>query len=664
MEFFQKNKATFNSAILSSIYNLSSLGIAVLNLNGTVIEANQALQSMLGYSNEEIIIIGLERISLKEELNKEIILFNKLLNNEIENYKIEKSFICKDKSIRYADVTITLIKDEQEKPKYVLGLINDITEKKIVEQELIKNELKYRVIFEESPVSIIELDLSEVKSYLCELKRNSIKDIRVHLNSNPYEILKCVTKTKVLSINKAGLKLYKVPDLEQYQKYHHKFYTNETFDGFKKAIFSFLNEINSSYSEHSLMSLNGKVHYASRNYLIPDNNIKDWSRCFVTEIVISDRIRAEMELKEKQEFIQSILNAIPSFIYVYDLFEEKIVFLNNSITNITGYSPEDVLQLSKNIQSLIHPEDRHLANFSALLDHTKSCREVVVRLKHKSGNWLWVLDRAFVFKENLAGKPWQIIGSVFDITPRVLAEQKLKESEQKLKELNASKDLFFSIITHDIRNPISIFLNIAELLVNSSQSMNDEEKMYFINELYNSAKNLNSLLSNLLTWSRLQRGKIELIQSKEDIFDISRYVISLIEQYANNKGVKIISNLSQNTFIYADANMVSGIFRNLINNAIKFSHKGSEIIIDAIDRKTYIEISVQDFGIGIKEDDIGKLFKIDSQFTTLGTNKEKGTGLGLILCKEFVEMNTGKIWVESIENSGSTFFFTLPKFIE
>jgi len=222
------------------------------------------------------------------------------------------------------------------------------------------------------------------------------------------------------------------------------------------------------------MSLNGKVHYASRNYLIPDNNIKDWSRCFVTEIVISDRIRAEMELKEKQEFIQSILNAIPSFIYVYDLFEEKIVFLNNSITNITGYSPEDVLQLSKNIQSLIHPEDRHLANFSALLDHTKSCREVVVRLKHKSGNWLWVLDRAFVFKENLAGKPWQIIGSVFDITPRVLAEQKLKESEQKLKELNASKDLFFSIITHDIRNPISIFLNIAELLVNSSQSMNDE----------------------------------------------------------------------------------------------------------------------------------------------------------------------------------------------
>jgi len=188
--------------------------------------------------------------------------------------------------------------------------------------------------------------------------------------------------------------------------------------------------------------------------------------------------------------------------------------------------------------------------------------------------------------------------------------------------------------------------------------------MYFINELYNSAKNLNSLLSNLLTWSRLQRGKIELIQSKEDIFDISRYVISLIEQYANNKGVKIISNLSQNTFIYADANMVSGIFRNLINNAIKFSHKGSEIIIDAIDRKTYIEISVQDFGIGIKEEDIGKLFKIDSQFTTLGTNKEKGTGLGLILCKEFVEMNTGKIWVESIEGSGSTFFFTLPKYIE
>ena len=163
---------------------------------------------------------------------------------------------------------------------YIIAFIFDISKAKLTEIELKKNQANYRAIFEESPTPIIEFDFSEVKRYINKIKKGGLKQLSDFLDSNPYEILKCVTKSKVLSINRAGLKLYKVPSLEQYQKHQHKFYTNESFNGLKKAIINFSNKQNFSNSEHSIMSVNGKVHYVSRNNIMPESNILEWKHCF------------------------------------------------------------------------------------------------------------------------------------------------------------------------------------------------------------------------------------------------------------------------------------------------------------------------------------------------------------------------------------------------
>ncbi|NLO19359.1 MAG: PAS domain S-box protein [Ignavibacteria bacterium] len=660
MDFFKINKEKNSLAILSSIYKQSDFGIAVYSLNGEAVEINPAFQKTLGCLDSEVQPQIFEKISLKEEFKKDKILYNKLLNKEINSYKFEKNFTCQDGTTLYSELTISLIEFEEDAKLYIIAFIFDISKAKLTEIELKKNQANYRAIFEESPTPIIEFDFSEVKRYINKIKKGGLKQLSDFLDSNPYEILKCVTKSKVLSINRAGLKLYKVPSLEQYQKHQHKFYTNESFNGLKKAIINFSNKQNFSNSEHSIMSLNGKVHYVSRNYIMPESNILDWKHCFCTEIIISDRVRTEIELKENKSFVESVLNAVPSFIFIYDLFEERVIFLNQSVENILGYSPEEIIRLGKAVKSLIHKGDRGLLKFDQFLKNPDAFCEAVIRVRHKTGKWLWVLGKSFVFKENLAGEAWRVIGSVFDITPRVKAEQKLIESEQKLKELNASKDLFFSIITHDIKNPISVFLSISNLLANTLQTMDENEIKYFATELNSTARQLNSMMNDLLTWTRLQRGDIEVFKSKEDLHSICDFVLSLLRKKAEEKGIKIICKIEKYSFINADLNMISSIVKNLLINAIKFSYKDSEIIIEAKDLGDKYEISVKDFGVGIKKENIEKLFRIENKFTSLGTENEQGTGLGLILCKEFVEIHRGKIWVESKEGSGSTFFFTIP----
>ena len=235
------------------------------------------------------------------------------------------------------------------------------------------------------------------------------------------------------------------------------------------------------------------------------------------------------------------------------------------------------------------------------------------------------------------------------------------KSEEKLKELNASKDKFFSIIAHDLKSPFQGFLNLSRLISSEYKYLSEKELTDLISELNISAEQLYKLIENLLHWSRIQRG---IIQFQPDSFNLNKIVqmnMDLFTDLARQKQVHIINNINENINVYADLNMVDTILRNLISNAIKFSYQNSQILIHSeLINSLTIVVSVKDFGVGIPKDVIREIFKIDSNITTLGTAQEKGTGLGLILCKELVEKHKGKIWVKSQSGSGSTFYFTLP----
>ncbi|MFA5404570.1 MAG: histidine kinase N-terminal 7TM domain-containing protein [Ignavibacteria bacterium] len=248
-----------------------------------------------------------------------------------------------------------------------------------------------------------------------------------------------------------------------------------------------------------------------------------------------------------------------------------------------------------------------------------------------------------------------------DITENKNAENIIKESEKNLKDMVATKDKFFSIIAHDLRSPFSALLGLSEVFKDDIETLTDYQKKDFADLIYRSAKSTYKLIENLLEWTRLQTGKFELINENLDLWQISSEICNALIVNAQKKNIVINNKIPKGTIILSDKNMLKLLFNNLITNAIKFSYKGGEIYLKSEKRDDGIEISVSDSGTGIKKEYMGKIFRTDISFSMKGTEKEEGTGLGLILCKEIIEKTGGKIWVESEEGKGSIFRILIPQ---
>ena len=239
-------------------------------------------------------------------------------------------------------------------------------------------------------------------------------------------------------------------------------------------------------------------------------------------------------------------------------------------------------------------------------------------------------------------------------------EKKVKERTIQLSELNATKDKFFSIIAHDLKNPFNALMGFSTLLLDDYNSFDDDERKDLIQTMSDASENAYKLLQNLLEWSRSQTGSIKWYPDIIHLDEIANETLNLLKNQAMNKNITIVGVVPANITAFADGNMITTVIRNLMSNALKYTPKGGEVKLYTTQQNNHIEITIEDNGVGIRKEDLNKLFRIDVNFSTNGTNNEMGTGLGLILCREFVEKNGGKIWVESEEGKGSKFKFTLP----
>lgn len=249
-----------------------------------------------------------------------------------------------------------------------------------------------------------------------------------------------------------------------------------------------------------------------------------------------------------------------------------------------------------------------------------------------------------------------------ELLSRVKTNLELKFSREALKELNATKDKFFSIIAHDLKDPLQFLLLSADSLYNHYDSFDETKRKDYIHRFYNNSQQLSALLENLLVWALSQSGVIKIKPGKIDIGALAAESIDLLIGNAQKKDIALSSQIGPGIFACADKNMIRTVLRNLISNAVKFTSPGGEVKVNASTstKGDQLEISVSDTGVGINAQDITGLFRIDVKKNTPGTAKEKGTGLGLILCKEFVEKNNGSIKVTSTPGKGSCFTFTLP----
>ncbi len=239
--------------------------------------------------------------------------------------------------------------------------------------------------------------------------------------------------------------------------------------------------------------------------------------------------------------------------------------------------------------------------------------------------------------------------------------KKLTISEHNLQELNATKDKFFSIIAHDLKNPFQSLLGFSEVLYNQIDEISKENISEYSRLIYESSQNLYNLLGNLLQWSKSQLGSIKLSPTQINLFESVDDVLSLLKIPIQKKNIKIENSIINGTTVFADKHVVSTVLRNLISNALKFTDQNGEINISSVTSNNKITISVKDNGKGISEENIDKLFRIDQEYSTKGTENESGTGLGLILCKELIVQSNGEIFVESTLGKGSNFQFVLPK---
>lgn len=247
-----------------------------------------------------------------------------------------------------------------------------------------------------------------------------------------------------------------------------------------------------------------------------------------------------------------------------------------------------------------------------------------------------------------------------NITVRKKAEQQLMESQNKLQELVKQKDTFFNIIAHDLRSPISGFMDLTEDLCLNYNQLTLNQMKESIDALNKSSSQIYDMLNNLLQWSKSQTGNLKI---KKEVFDIKKIVGNSAEIFSiksKNKNIKIINEIPDGTFVYADKSMIGTVVQNLLSNALKFTDKNGKVQLRSKTADTEVTIYVKDNGIGIDEGQISTLFSITGQYIQEGTSGETGTGLGLLIAKEFIEKNNGTIDVISKKGEGTTFYFTLP----
>ena len=237
----------------------------------------------------------------------------------------------------------------------------------------------------------------------------------------------------------------------------------------------------------------------------------------------------------------------------------------------------------------------------------------------------------------------------------------ISEQKEKLTLSNIAKDKFLSIISHDLKNPLHGILGFASFMNSEFDVLSDKEKKEYISYIKTSSESMNKLIEGILAWSRLQTGKMKIQTERVNISEVVNRCVELQKVNAIRKGVLIENNIMDELNVVADRNVLDTVMRNLIDNAVKFTEEGGKVTLSArLKEESDIEISISDTGVGISKEDISKLFRIEYRFMSEGTDKEKGTGMGLILCKDMLHLISSDLNVESNPNEGSRFYFTLP----
>ena len=501
-----------------------------------------------------------------------------------------------------------------------------IEERRVANEQIKDSEEKFKTIFNQSPIG---LNIYDIEGNL--------------LDCNP-ACLSMFGFDKVSEV--IGLNLFKDPNLTELQKKDIKAGKNVRFE--LRFDFELVKRLNIYKTNKSGLS------YFSCFATTLKTNKTSKTGILLQLIEITARKKSEFILKEENNRFTTTMNAIDSAVYVADMENHEILFVNKYVEDVFG----DIIgkKCYVALQGKKVPCD-FCTNHLLLDEKGKPTPTYIWEFQNLiTKRWYQCHDQAIRWTNGRLAR----FETATDITINKENEQKLKEHELKLEELNATKDKFFSIIAHDLKNPFTVLKNGSYLLSKHLENNDVPRSIEKANMISNSVKNGYSLLENLLMWSKSQTGIISINIENVNLKNKLAENIKELENHANQKEIVIINKISDDLTIEADDNLLAVVFRNLITNAIKFTNSGGTITILAKPIIDSIEIAIIDTGIGIPKEHQHRLFKLDDNYSRVGTAKEASSGLGLILCKEFIEKHNGKIWFESKVDRGTTFKMVLP----
>jgi len=367
--------------------------------------------------------------------------------------------------------------------------------------------------------------------------------------------------------------------------------------------------------------------------------------------------RLNFEILESKAHFELIFNTSPDAVIISRLNDGMVVDCNEGFIRSTGYSKSEVIANSTLSFNFWKNQSDRLEMVN-IINSQGFCENIESQFQQKDGKVFTGLISAKIIL--LKGFPY-IISVIRNINDRKQAEEEIKLKNEELKKLNSEKDKFFSIIAHDLRLPFNGFLGLTNVLVENLPEISTSQIQEIALGLRNSATNLFRLLENLLEWSRIKQGLVQLKPEFIPLLPVLDESISILREAARIKGIEISYDVPGSIQIYADSNALQTIIRNLVSNAIKYSTNGGKITLTANSNEfKTVEIAIKDTGIGMNRKIVENLFNLDVKTNRKGTNGELSTGLGLILCKDLIEKSGGKIWVESEEGKGSVFYFIIP----
>jgi len=375
---------------------------------------------------------------------------------------------------------------------------------------------------------------------------------------------------------------------------------------------------------------------------------------------VIERKQAEEELHKSQQLIEGIINAISVRVFWKD---KNSVYLgcNAVFARDAGFSdPKDLIGKDDFQLGWRDQAELYRSGDSQVIESGNSILLSEEPQTTPEGKTIILLTNKIPLR-NSNGEIYGILGTSMNITDRIAAVQEIKLKNEELQKLNAEKDKFFSIIAHDLKTPFNSIIGFSEILVEQVMGKNYQGMEEYAGIILHSSQRAMDLLMNLMEWSRAQTGRMEFSPQYLDIDVLINDATELLSDFAHQKLISISRELPKNIRVFADKAMIDTLLRNLISNAIKFTNPGGSIVVSAEQEQEKLIVTVSDNGVGINADAMGKLFRIEESYSTKGTQNEQGTGLGLILCKEFIEKHGGKIWAESEVGKGSKFSFTIPK---